>query len=59
MQDDDDLGYFMLEHSDHFWEQCFDEGLSPRQALDLLIKQINSTVIVTHFMASKSRQRGP
>ena len=37
IQDDETLGMLMLDRAQHYWEQCFDDGLTPQQALDRLI----------------------
>jgi hypothetical protein len=38
VQDDDDLGLMMLDQADSYWFESYDEGLTPQQALDRLIK---------------------
>jgi len=41
VQNDETIGMMMLDCSTHYWEQSFDDGLTPRQALDKLISLLS------------------
>lgn len=41
VQNDETLGMLMLDGSSHYWDQCFDDGLTPQQALDKLIGRLS------------------
>jgi hypothetical protein len=40
VQNDNELGELMLDRSPLYWDRCFDDGLTPQQALDRLIKHL-------------------
>jgi hypothetical protein len=44
VQNDTDLGLLMLDCSQSYWDRCFDDGLTPQQALDKLIKRLQGRV---------------
>jgi hypothetical protein len=56
VQNDNDLGKLMLDHSSHYWADCFAKGLTPRQALDGYIKRLQTTDMLGRFKASAARQ---
>lgn len=41
VQDDETLGVTMLDAANRYWEQSFFDGLTPREALDRLIKHLS------------------
>jgi hypothetical protein len=41
VQNDEHLGMLMLDGSHRYWDQCFENGLTPQQALDKFIKQLS------------------
>jgi hypothetical protein len=43
-QNDQDLGELMLDHSARYWDECFEDGLTPQQSLDKLVRRLSGTV---------------
>jgi hypothetical protein len=41
VQDDEKLGMLMLDGSPRYWDQSFEEGLTPQQALDRLVDRLS------------------
>jgi hypothetical protein len=40
--DRDELGELMLDGSERHWDFCYEAGLTPQQALDLLIVELGA-----------------
>lgn len=49
VQDDDELGELMLDHCEWYWEECFEEGLTPQQALEEFIHKLSTAPILQDF----------
>ena len=55
VQNDDDLGELMLDHSEQYWDECFDEGLTPQQALDGFVKILQTSDALEQYKSSKTQ----
>jgi hypothetical protein len=45
VQNDEDLGMLMLDGSPRYWDQCFEDGLTPQQALDRYISRLSGEAV--------------
>jgi hypothetical protein len=55
VQNDNELGELMLDHSPHYWEECFDKGFTPQAALNGFFKILEQSDLLARFKAYQSR----
>jgi hypothetical protein len=55
VQNDQALGEFMLDHSEWYWEECFEEGMTPQQALDDFILKLSTNPALRQFKQWRGR----
>lgn len=53
VQNDHDLGELMLDRSEYYWEQCFEDGLTPQQALDRCIRSLENGSALKQYKTQK------
>jgi hypothetical protein len=49
VQNDAELGELMLDHCQGYWDKCFYDGLTPRQALNGFIDDLKQTDLLERF----------
>jgi hypothetical protein len=57
VQNDQDLGELMLDHCAWYWEECFEEGLTPQQALNDFIDRLSTTPDILRQFKEWRRQK--